>query len=43
LGQALPLRVRNDEDRDAYCFVGPRAIIWTDADEVKQALLDFIG
>jgi hypothetical protein len=48
LGQALPLRAWNDEDRDAlkdfmHRSGGPHAIIWTHADEVNQALLDFIG
>jgi hypothetical protein len=48
LGRALPLRAWNDEDRDALKdFMdrsgGPHAIIWTHADEVNQALLDFIG
>jgi non-heme chloroperoxidase len=32
-----------DNARSAIIAGGPHAIIWTHADEVNQALLDFIG
>jgi len=35
--------VRLKNARSAIIAGGPHAIIWTHADEVNQALLDFIG
>jgi hypothetical protein len=39
--QRLPALLKNA--RFAVIAGGPHAIIWTHADEVNQALLDFIG
>jgi non-heme chloroperoxidase len=40
-GRRLPALLKNT--RSVIVAGGPHAIIWTHADEVNQALLDFIG